>query len=284
MKTLRRLLVTTFLIQALGPLFGQPAQSAMEKKYGELLQSVFPFQAKIAKIHPALKKVYPVAIVEDKTFYIFEPVPAKKTYRLVLAAPDTFNIPKGIRAAMPLAFWENRMACVVTGEIFDQRDGFVFIFHEFVHCAQWECCEQKLKESLAVFQEAMKKKDYMWELQYPFPYEDKTFSGRYPALIEAWVQNDRPKEQTLRAELKKNLSAEAWEYMTWQEWKEGVARYIENRIRKAVGLPENSGGESPPFNRVTFYYGGDIFIRFLERQAPGIANDMEKLYRLISGS
>jgi hypothetical protein len=284
MKTLKAVFVMGLVLRVLGPVIGQPGPTEIEKKYGERLRDIFQFQARIAKIHPSFQKVYPIAIVENKTFYVFEPVPNKKEYRLAFTAPDTFNIPKGIRAAMPLGFWNNRMACVVTGEIFEEPDGFAFIFHEFVHCAEWECCEPKLKEKLAIFREAMKKKDYMWELQFPFPYADKTFAERYAALIEAWDKNDQVKARSLRAELKKGLAAEAWEYMTWQEWKEGLARYLENRIRKAVGLPENTGGKSRPFNRVAFYHGGNTFIGFLERQTPRIADNLEELYRLISAS
>ena len=54
---------------------------------------------------------------------------------------------------MPLAFWNNRIACVVTGEVFGEPDGYVFIYHEFIHCAQWDCCEQRLKEGLARYLE-----------------------------------------------------------------------------------------------------------------------------------
>ncbi|MGD0783149.1 MAG: hypothetical protein ABSA30_09875, partial [Candidatus Aminicenantales bacterium] len=234
-----------------------------------------------ASLHPALGKVYPVAIVENKTFYIFEPAPDGKAYRLVHSAPDTFNIPTGIRAAMPLSFWDNRIACVVTGEVFGQPDGYVFIFHEFVHCAQWDCCEQKLKAGLSIYRRAMKDKDYMWELQYPFPYSNPVFMETYSALVKAWDANDAAAAESLSASLKKTLSPAEWEYLTWQEWKEGLARHLENRMRAAVGLPENKGGENPPFNRVAFYRGGDTLIRFLKRRRPGIVNDMEKLYRAI---
>ena len=68
------------------------------------------------------------------------------------------------------------------------------------------------------------------------PYEDKKFSEIYAALIEVWDQNDQEKARSLRVELKKGLTAEAWEYMTWQEWKEGLARYLENRIREHFGF------------------------------------------------
>ena len=78
-------------------------------------------------------------------------------------------MPEGVRAAMPLDFWDNRIACVVTPEVFDQLKGYVTVFHEFVHCYQWETCEMRLKESLRVYQKSVEQKDFMWELQYPFP-------------------------------------------------------------------------------------------------------------------
>ncbi len=257
-------------------------QGLIAAKYSAGLKKIFDLEERFAPLHPALRKVYPVAIVEGKTFYIFEPVPAERTYRLVEASPDTFNIPAGIRAAMPLSFWGNRMACVVTGEVFGQPDGYVFIFHEFVHCAQWECCEQKLKQGMPLYQEAMKAKNYMWELQHPFPYADPVFVKVYAALFKAWDADDAAAAESELTTLRKALSPDNWDYLTWQEWKEGLARHLENRMRAVLGLPENKGGEDPPFSRVTFYRGGDKLIRFLERRQPGIVNDMEGLYRTIS--
>ncbi len=274
-------LLPALFLQALGAAWGQEVKDSVADKYSAPLQKIFELEARFAPLHPALGKVYPVAIVENKTFYIFEPAPGENVYRLVHNAPDTFNIPTGIRAAMPLSFWNNRIACVVTGEIFGEPDGYVFIFHEFVHCAQWDCCEQKLKAGLSIYRQAMKNKDSMWELQYPFPYANPAFIETYPALFKAWDGNDAAAAESLSAALKKTLSPAEWEYLTWQEWKEGLARYLENRMREVVGLPENKGGENPPFNRVTFYRGGDKLIRFLERRRPGIVNDLEKLHRAI---
>ncbi len=257
------------------------AKDPVAEKYSTPLQKIFDYQAQFAPLHPVFSKVYPVAVVENKTFYIFEPVPGEKTYRLAKTAPDSMNIPVGIRAAMPLFFWDNRMACVVTGEVFGQPDGYVFIFHEFVHCAEWDCCEMKFKEGMSIYREAMKAKDYMWELQYPFPYTNPVFVEKYPALLKAWDAGDAVQAGILRAALKSALSAGEWEYLAWQEWKEGLARYLENKMRTAAGLPENVFGLLPPYSRITFYCGGDKLIRFLERRSPGVSKDMEKLYGLM---
>ncbi len=283
MKKILVFLSLALLIQASGTAGSQAAKDPIAEKYATPLKKIFDLEARFAPLHPALGKVYPVAIVENKTFFIFEPAAEEKAYRLVYTGPDTFDIPTGIRAAMPLGFWDNRMACVVTGEVFGEPAGYVFIFHEFVHCAQWDCCEQKLKEGLTIFREAMKTKDYMWELGYRFPYSDPAFVETYSALFEAWDRDDAAAAGSLRAALSKALSPAEWEYLTWQEWKEGLARYLENRMRDVAGLSENKGGEKPPFNRVTFYRGGDKLIRFLERQRPGTVKDLITLYRAISG-
>ncbi len=281
MKKILVFLSLALLIQASGTAGSQAAKDPIAEKYATPLKKIFDLEARFAPLHPALGKVYPVAIVENKTFFIFEPAAEEKAYRLVYTGPDTFDIPTGIRAAMPLGFWDNRMACVVTGEVFGEPAGYVFIFHEFVHCAQWGSCEQKLKDGLSIFQEAMKGKNYMWELQYPFPYASPAFTATYEALIKAWQANDAKAAGSLRARLKAALSPAEWEYLTWQEWKEGLARYLENRMRAVLSLPENRGGEKPPFSRVTFYRGGDELIRFLERRRPGTVDDMEALYRVI---
>lgn len=268
--------VLLLCVPVLSPVWGQTAADSVSQKYASPLARIYELQARFRSINPVLAKVYPVAIVEEKTFFVFEP--AEGVYRLVLTAPDTFRISPGTRAAMPLGFWNNRVACVVTPEVFAQPDGYVFIFHEFVHCAQWEGGEPKLKESLSIYRTAMETKDYMWELQYPFPYTDPAFVKPYQELLAAWDENDTARVERLRRELRNSLSKEEWEYLTWQEWKEGLARYLENRLRAVLGLPENKGGESLPYNRVTFYRGGDKFIRFFETGHPGIAADMEKLY------
>ncbi len=278
------LLMALVLVAVHLPAQTPDTKDPIAEKYAAPLGKIFDLQAKFAPLHPALAKVYPVAIVENKTFYVFEPVEAERVYRLVRTAPDTMNIPVGIRAAMPLGVWDNRMACVVTGEVFGQPDGYIFIFHEFVHCAEWDCCEMKFKEGMSIFREAMKAKDYMWELQYPFPYANPVFVEKYPALFEAWDAGDAVAAGTLRAALKNALSTGEWEYLVWQEWKEGLARYLENRMRAATGLPENTFGQAPPYSRITFYCGGDKLIRFLERRSPGVSKDMEYLHTLMSVS
>ncbi len=87
-----------------------------------------------------------------------------------------------------------------------------------------------------------------------------------------------------RVFLKETLNTHDYEYLVWQEWKEGFARLIENRIRKKLGLEENHGGIEKSFTRVTFYEGGALYISVLIKKEKGLEKDIKKLFRqMLSG-
>ena len=259
-----------------------PATTTIPQRFHAGLEQVSAWREKAADLHPAFAKTYPVALAIDGQWRVFEPDARGGNWKLAAQAPTRFDVPVGIRAAMPLDFWGNRMACVVSPEVFDAPDGYAFILHEFVHCYQWESGESRLKQELEVYRQAMAGKNYMWELEHPFPYANVEIRRVYGMWLVELEKGALGKAGPWRSMLKKGLNRRDWEYMTWQEWKEGLARWLENRMRAVLGLSENDGGEPPPFDRVTFYRGGDGFIRYLERRRPGIAADMEKLYRAIS--
>lgn len=264
---------------------GQEEQDAATiEKYGQSLQKIFEVQKSIEKVHPFLKKLYPVAIAEDDTFYVFDLNPKKTRYEFVKQAQPAMIVPKGIRAAFPLDFYDNKMACVVSGEVFDDLSGYVMIFHEFIHCTQMETCEQELKNRLRVAQKAYSEDDFMWELNHPFPYEDSFFSELYALFLEAAANHDGDAVNRLRMSLRDMLNTEDYEYMVWQEWKEGFARYIENKIRKKLDLATNQSGLEQPYNRVTFYQGGAFYIAYLMDQDKDLVKDIEALFFRILGS
>lgn len=246
------------------------------------LERLYSLQEKIRDIHPAFEALYPVAIVDHNRFFVYVPEPDQRTYRLTAEAPDDFHMPIGVRAAMPLGFWENRIACVVTPEVFAEPGGYAIIFHEFVHCYQWETCESRLKDSLGIYKEAMERKNYMWELEYPFPYGDAGFEQDYKDFLSALGAGDEARVLSVRKALRERLSREDWEYMTWQQWKEGTARFLENEVKARFGLTANKGGLGLPFTRVSFYAGGELLIRQLNKSDPGLAGNIEALYHRIA--
>lgn len=261
-----------------------PAPAAAVQRYQAGLAKVLTCREEAADLHPAFAKTYPVALVEAGQFYVFTPDAAGKNWVLSAQAPVKSPMPAGIRAAMPLAFWDNRMACVVSPEVFASPEGYATILHEFVHCYQWETVEGKLKQGLAVNREAIARGDYMWELQYPFPYGNSEIKRVYGLWSAALEKGRMKKADHWRSLLRKGLNSLDWEYMTWQEWKEGLARYLENRVRSRFGLRANRPAQDAPFDRVTFYRGGELFISRLREGAPGLDKNSERLYLRIFAS
>jgi len=250
----------------------------MQLKYDSGLQKIFEVQDKIKDIHPFLEKVFPIAIVKDNHFFVFDTDSSGNRYIFVKEAPTPMPVPKGVRADFPLECYENKVACVISGEIFESLEGYTIIFHEFMHCHQWEICEPKLKQTLGVAQKAMDKKDYMWELNYPFPYDNSKFIETYSLFLKALEKNNPDEVFKYRNQLKQILSKDDFEYMVWQEWKEGFARFIENQIRRRLDLKENHYGIEKPFHRISFYQGGARFIEFLGKQEPELFVDIERLF------
>jgi hypothetical protein len=258
-----------------------PFQDRTASTYAESLREVFSLRDQIKNIHPILENLYPVAVAEGEDLLIFKPDEVRKIYGLALRTPAPMPIPEGIRAAFPLEALGNKPACVVTGEVFDSLEGYVLIFHEFVHCHQFLTCEPKLKERLLVYRRAMEKKDYMWELQHPFPYTDPAFERTYRRLLQALDSGDKPAVRESRSVLRRILPEIDYEYMVWQEWKEGLARFLENRIRVRLGLAENNNGLEGSFSRVSFYAGGEKMIRFLATRDANVPRDIEKTFEAI---
>jgi len=242
------------------------------------LNRIFELQLEAMKIHPMFGQVYPVAITEEGQLYIFEP--DENNYRLIKQAQVTGTIAKGIRAAYPLAENDYKMTCVVTPDVFDSLEGYAIIFHEFVHCAVYNI-EMKLKENLEIYKSAMEKKDWMWELSFPFPYTKKEFVEAYNLFLNALNKTNLETAIELHKKMKSILSKDEYSYLTWVEWKEGFARWIENKIRNKFGLKENHAGKDLPFDRVTFYEGGSGFIDLISKSSPAIILDFEKLYNVI---
>ncbi len=247
----------------------------MDSHYTNLLQKIFEVQENIQGIHPFLKKLYPIAVVEDRHFLIYDVESDSSQYAFVKKAATPMPMPPGVRAAFPLESYENRMACVVTEDVFADLAGYVTIFHEFMHCQQAEICEQQLKQKLGIARKAQAANDFMWELNHPFPYAAPDFVQAYEAFL---TQSGFSEVETIRQQLKALLSMEDYEYMVWQEWKEGFARFIENQINSKLNLPENHGGKVKPFNRVVFYAGGAHYIGLLSRHDTQLTIRIENLF------
>jgi hypothetical protein len=250
----------------------------MKMSYEPALQKILELQHEIQGVHPLFLNIYPVAIAEGETLLVFDLDEAGQAYHLVREAPTPMPIPVGVRAAFNLECYENKIACVVTGEAFDTLDGYVTIFHEFVHCHQAATCEMRLKQNLEVARQAIAVGNFMWELEHPFPYSEPEFIATYLALLQAAEGNDGEAVLSTHRRLGQFLQPFDYEYLIWQEWKEGFARLIENRLQRFFDLPENHYGRQQPFHRISLYEGGARVIVVLSQEAPQCITDLEKLF------
>jgi len=236
------------------------------------IKQVFKIYEKINKLDKSLGQLYPIAIVEDNDFFVFDLNLSGKQYEYKINFPSQMNLPNEILAAFPLEGYDEKMTAVITHKVLDDIESIVFIFHEFVHCFQFYNCEMNIKESLTIAQEAKRKQDYMWELNYPFPYKNEIFIKKTMEL------NNGYDIRKYHMEMKTILNEKEFEYMIWQEWKEGYARYIENMIREKIGIKRNSKLLNPPFDRVCFYEIGSKYIETLLNRDVELKNNLEKIF------
>jgi len=239
------------------------------------INQIFPIFEKINKLDKSLEQLYPIAVVEDNEFFIFDINLSGKQYEYKTNFPSQMNLPDEVLAAFPLEGYEGKMAAVVTHKAFDDIEGIVSIFHEFVHCYQFYNYEINIKKTLTIAQEAERNQDYMWEINYPFPYNNEEFIRKTTEI------NNGYDIKKYHAEMKTILNEKEFEYMIWQEWKEGYARYIENMIREKTGIKRNSQILKPPFDRVCFYEIGSKYIETLINENFELKNNLEKLFYAI---
>jgi len=243
------------------------------------INKLVELQKSLKEIHPALEKLYPIAVYKNSDCIIYEFDTSASEYKLIKTVPALREISKGIRAAFPLEENDYKMTCVVTPEAFESAKDYSIIFHEFVHCFQAATIEYEIKDSLTIYINAMNEQDYMWELNYPFPYNDSVFAELYKSFFEALQKENLTEAEKIHDSLKEYLSGENYQYLTWAEWKEGSARWIENMIREKLNVNENLAGSKGELTRVSFYYGGSNFIKLLSEKYK--ARNLKDIYDLI---
>lgn len=207
---------------------------------------------------------------------MYEPV--KDGYQLIKSCDKPDNFPEDILAALPLKENDFKVTCVLGKKAIQGLEGMVFILHEFVHCYQYNTIELELKNKLKINRYYMEKKEYDWELSHPFPYDDEAIKNLYFDFIESASSGRYHRVPILRRRLKEILREMDYEYMVWEEWKEGFARYIENLIREKVGLKINSYTSGIAFNRLAFYAGGEALIKYLINIDPSLEIDLSRLF------
>lgn len=245
------------------------------------LQALVELQATIKSQHLLFNEYYPIAVYESDQVFIFDYDKVVHGYQLISIEPNNMGLFHGVRAAFPLACYHKRASVVVSGEVFDSVWEMVIVFHEMVHCYQFNTSELALRAKLEIERTETNTKDYYWELQYPFPYEDENVVALIHELLSHLIDHDLDKVFEVRNEIRRYLNTEQYEYLVWQEWKEGFARFIENRIKKQLGIDEQHAGATIPYSRLTFYETGSRLIDCITHEYPDCKEDTKKLFAIM---
>jgi hypothetical protein len=242
------------------------------------LAPVLKKKQEASSIHALFNNQYLIGIGISDKLHIFQEQPEAYQYKTTVTLP--MQIRDGTKAAFDIDELED-CCCVVTPSCLEESNFFATILHEFVHCYQDRTCEQALKGQLEIYQRAFSSQDYMWEINHAFPYTDPD----YIKLIKNISRLDYHEIQNALSNLKSILEVIHYEYMIWQIWKEGFARFIENKILRMNGITENDGGnelENP--NRTSLYFVGDRIWRQLELQDANLIEDIEKAFPVLEGN
>jgi len=232
----------------------------------------------IKDIHKSLNKLYPIAIVNNGYFFVFEPNEIGNKYEFKLKEKIPMPFSGDIFAAFPPDFYEMKSSAVISKNILENKNNFVSIFHEFVHCFQMENGEFDIKNGLSIAKQEMGKNNYSWEINYPFPYDNEYFKNKTIELSDFFANGDYENVNIYHKEMKAHLQETEFEYLIWQEWKEGFARYIENLINAKIGSHLNTNVLRPPFDRVHFYEIGSNYIKMLIMNDKELENNILDLF------
>jgi hypothetical protein len=135
----------------------------------------------------------------------------------------------------------------------------VAVLHEHFH--QWQDSDPPWNEQVRALDLANGDKTGMWMLNYPFPYESPAVEEKFAAMSkmsgDAITAHDEKSfrqklaaYRSLRADFEKALAPQDYRYISFQLWKEGVARYTELRVAELAAArfqPSESFRKLPDF-------------------------------------
>lgn len=254
----------------------QTDKTVIEEKINSLTSTIFAHAEMILPQFAQIRS--PIAIAENDNLALFEWNAEIREYKSTKVIETPFPISSDMLAAFPLSSNDYKITVVLGSAALGMPDIVAFMFHEMVHCMQWEIGEPKLHSYLPALEGYQKLNRGNWELTYPFPYVDQKIADIFSTYINL---NSLATDQDLikmRRLIKSKISASDWDYLIWLEWKEGLARYSENKLRGMLNLPPNLRGVSTPFSRVSFYASGSHFIERMIKFNPELKSNSIRLF------
>jgi hypothetical protein len=249
----------------------------IEKQIG-LIDNIIKMHDNVKNIHTSLEKLYPITVINNGYFFVFDINEAGNKYEFKFKTETPMPISGDILAAFSLDFYHMKPSAVISKNILENQNNYINIFHEFVHCFQMGNGEFDIRKELLIEKQEMEKNNYSWEINFPFPYNNEYFINKTMELSDYFINNGYENVVNYHRDMKTYLQKVEYEYMIWQEWKEGFARYVENLIRKELGLQLNTNVLRQPFDRVHFYEIGNKYIEMLVKNDKELNINIIKLF------
>ena len=177
---------------------------------------------------------------EDFTFLRDDPELKSKVYY------RKRQFPPSLLATFPAV---GGISTIVVGQLENTNAGnsthwVVTLLHEHFH--QWQDSQPDFYKNVNALGLARGDQSGMWMLNFPFPYErpdvDEKFQALSGALVAALEARGKPEftkrlDEYLAARhaFQQVLAPDDYKYLSFQLWKEGVARYTEYRIARLAG-------------------------------------------------
>ncbi len=236
------------------------------------LSNVISNYKKINKLYPFFNKLYPIGIAEFNTISIYEYNEITNRYEYAKKVTMKKNFSDRTAASFPVQEFKYKACCILGKEIVKSKINMIYVFHEFVHCYQYENYEMLIKKELNIDK-------MMWDIYYNFDYSNKYFIKYYLKSVLLLEQNMVNDSILMKQELFEKLNLNDIKYITFYEWKEGYARYYENTIRKDFGIKENHYYNYPNLDSTIFYEYGSLYFNAIYKK---IEKNLYEVYKNLS--
>jgi len=242
------------------------------------LENIVKVHSKVKNVHVSLGKLYPITVINDGYFYVFDISEIAHKYEFKRKVKTSIVVSGEILTAFILDFYDMKPSVVITKNMIENPGNDILVLHEFVHCFQLESGAIEIRNGLSIQMREMAKSNYSWEINFPFPYSNSYFINKTVELAGDFANGNYENVEVYRNCMRAYLHKAEYEYMIWQQWKEGFARYVENLIRKELGLLLNGNILTEPFGRVHFYEIGNKYIEMLLEKEKGLNENIVKLF------
>jgi hypothetical protein len=243
----------------------------------DFMYNIIKMHNRVKNIHVSLEKLYPITVIDDGWFYVFDKNENGDKYEFMRKVKTSVVVASDILTAFHLNFYDMKPSVVISKNMLGNPGNYILVLHEFVHCFQLENGAVEIRNGLSI-QKQIIANNYNWEVDFPFPFKNQFFVDKTVELAGCFAKGNYDYAEVYRNCMRAYLHKAEYEFMIWQEWKEGFARYVENLIRKELKLQLNGNILIPPFGKVHFYEIGSKFIETLVEKEKGFNDNIVKLF------